>query len=263
MRVGIIGCGFIGSELAIFIDKSKKFRLIGLNDIDKNKVNGLIKRLKNNKPKFMELSYLIRKSDLIIESASGEVIKKILLNKNLDNANKKLIIMSTGGLVENISLLKGIKKCEIFLPSGAIAGLDSIKAISGRIRSLSLTTMKPARSLENAPYVAKNKIKLNDIKAKKIIFEGSLKNAIRGFPQNINVGATLYLASKFNGIKIKIVADPHTRFNIHEIKAVGNFGEIKIITKNVPSKNPRTSYLAVLSAVHMIKNIKNNLKIGN
>ena len=52
----------------------------------------------------------------------------------------------------------------------------------------------------------------------------------------------------------------NTKFNIHEIEAVGDFGEIKAITRNVPSKNPRTSYLAVLSAIHAIKN---NLKIGN
>ena len=61
MKVGIIGCGFIGSELAHFIDKVKNFELIGLNDIDKNKVNDLIKDLRKNKPKFMEIDELIKK----------------------------------------------------------------------------------------------------------------------------------------------------------------------------------------------------------
>lgn len=262
MKVGIIGCGFIGNELARFIENSKEFRLIGVNDSDRSKAYDLIKNSKS-KPYFMELKGIIKKSDLIIESASGEVIKKILLNKNLDKANKKLILMSTGGLAENPSLLKKIKKCEIFLPSGAIAGLDSIKAVSGKIKSLSLTTVKPARSLENAAYVTENKIKLKGIKSKKIIFEGTLNAAIKGFPQNINVAATLYLASRFRGIRVKIIADPNSRFNIHEIKAVGDFGEIRAITRNVPSKNPRTSYLALLSAIQAIKSIKTNVKIGN
>lgn len=262
MNVGIVGCGFIGNAIARFIDKNKEFRLVGINDIDADKAIDLAKNLKQ-KPKFMDLSCLIRKSELVIESASGKVIKKILSSKNLDKPGKKLIIMSTGGLVGSIGLLQRIKKCEIFLPSGAIAGLDSIKAVSGKIKSLGLTTTKPAGSLENATYITKNRIELRELKDKKTVFEGNLKEAVEGFPQNINVAATLYLASKFSRIKVKIVADPNANFNIHEIEAAGDFGIIKTATENVPSKNPSTSYLALLSAIQTIKNMKNNVKIGN
>lgn len=263
MKVGIIGCGFIGNELAMFLDKNKRFELIGFNDINKDKVNILIDKLKDNKPKFTNIDDLIKKSDLIIESATKKVIKKILKNKNLDKKGKKLLIMSTGGLIGNLSLLNNIKNCEILLPSGAISGLDAIKSVSGRIKSLNLTTTKPIKGLENAPYVVKDKINLKNLKAKKVIFESGLKEAINGFPQNINVVATLFLASKFKNIKVKIVADPNTKFNTHEIEAKGDFGILKTTTINLPSKNPRTSYLAVLSAIQTIKNIKNNIKIGN
>mgnify|MGYP001564165484 FL=1 len=56
MNVGIIGCGFIGSETAQFIDKNNEFGLIALNDIDKDKATDLIKKLRNSNPKFMELN---------------------------------------------------------------------------------------------------------------------------------------------------------------------------------------------------------------
>ena len=262
MKVGIIGCGFIGSEIAYFIDKNREFKLIGLNDIDKNKVNELIKNLKH-KPLFMGLNDLIKNSDLIIESATKNIIRDILSNKNLDKKYKKLLIMSTGGLIKSLNLLNKIKNCEILLPSGAIAGLDAIKSASGRIRSLTLTTTKPIQGLGGTPYILKNRIDLKKISREKIIFEGSLKDAISGFPQNINVAATLFLASKFKNIKVKIIADPNTKYNLHEIEAAGDFGVIKAATKNIPSKNPRTSYLAVLSVIQAIKNTKDNLKIGN
>lgn len=262
MKAGIIGCGFIGSEIASFIDKNKNIELIGLNDIDKNKVKILIKKLKSNKPKFMEIGELIRKSDLIIESATKNIVNDILSNKNLDNKNKKLLIMSTGGLTTNLDLLNKIKNCEILLPSGAIAGLDAIKSVSGKIKSLTLTTTKPVKGLEGAPYLVNNKINLSGLKEKKVIFEGNLKEAVNGFPQNINVAATLFLASKFKNMKVEIVADPNTKYNTHEIGAVGDFGVINTKTQNLPSKNPKTSYLAVLSAIQAIKNIKNNVKIG-
>jgi|SRR3989338_6026468 len=263
MKAGIIGCGFIGGELAQFIDKNKDFELIGLNDIDKSKPGELKNQLKNNNPEAMEIDELITKSDLIVESAKKDVIEKILKNENLNKKGKKLLIMSTGGLINCLDSLKKIKNCEIILPSGAICGLDAIKSVSGSIDSLALTTTKPAKSLEGAPFIVKNGMDLKNLKEKKIIFEGSLKDAIEGFPQNINVAATLFLASKFEGIKIKIVADPNTRFNTHEIEARGDFGIIKATTQNLPSKNPRTSYLAVMSAINVLKEIKDNIKVGN
>ncbi len=263
MKVGIIGCGFIGSEIAKFIDKDGSFQLIALNDIDKNKTSDLVKKLGINKPKYAGLNDLIKKCELIIESATKNIIKEILSNKNLDKKGKKLLIMSTGGLIGNLNLLKKMKKCEILLPSGAIAGLDAIKSVSGKIKSLALTTTKPVKGLEGAPYILKNNIDLSNIKGKRIIFEGNLSDAVNGFPQNVNVAATLFLASKFNSIRVKIVADSDTKFNAHEIQATGDFGVITIKTQNLPSKNPKTSYLAVLSAIQAIKNIKNNVKVGN
>ena len=262
MKVGIIGCGFIGSELAQFIDRNKYFKLIGLNDYDKNKYFALIKKLKN-KPKLMALNGIIKKCDLIVESATKNIVESILKNKNLGKKGKKLLVMSTGGLIGSLSLLNKIKNCEVLLPSGAIAGLDALKAVSGKINSLVLTTTKPIKGLEGAPYILKNKVKLKNIKNKKVIFEGNLKDAIKGFPQNINVAATLFLATRFKRIKIKIVADPKTKFNTHEIEASGSFGKIYAATKNVPSKNPRTSYLAVLSAINVIVSLNNKIKVGN
>jgi len=263
MKVGIIGCGFIGSELAKFIDKNNDCKLIGLNDIDKDKIDILIKKLKNNKPKLMDLDALIENSELIIESATKDALKEILSNRNIDEKGKKLLIMSTGGLIGNLDLLGKIKNCGVLLLSGAISGLDAIKAVSGKIRSLSLTTTKPVKALEDAPYIVKNNVNLRGLKNQKVIFQGDLKDAIKGFPQNINVAATLFLASKFNYIKVKIIADPITKLNKHKIICQGDFGRITTITENMPSKNPRTSWLAVLSAINMLKNLKNNVRVGN
>lgn len=263
MKVGIIGCGFIGNEIADFIDKNKGFKLIALNDIDVNKVNGLIKKLRNNKPKFMGLNDLIRKSDLIVESAAKSTVGKILSNKNLDKKDKKLLIMSTGGLISNLHLLNKIKNCQIYLPSGAIAGLDAIKSVSKEIASLTLTTTKSPKSLEGAPFIIERGIDLRNFKNKKIIFEGNLKDAINGFPQNVNVAATLFLASKFRNIKVRVIADPSARFNTHEILAAGRFGRVQITTNSLPSKNPRTSYLAVLSAINILESLGSSIKIGN
>tara|TARA_Y100000310_G_scaffold345853_1_gene471419 strand:- start:4175 stop:4966 length:792 start_codon:yes stop_codon:yes gene_type:complete len=263
MKVGIIGCGNIGTEIALFIDQNKDFELNFLCDANNNNVEELQKKLSNNKPNIVSIGDLITNSDLIIESAGKDAVKDILNTLDLEQGEKKLLIMSTGGIIENLEIFNKIKNCEIFAPSGAIAGLDAIKAVSGKISSLIFTTTKPVKGLKDAPYITKNNINLDELKDKKVIFEGNLKEAVDGFPKNINVAATLFLASKFDNIKIKIIADPNIKTNIHEISCKGSFGEIIAKTDTLPSKNPKTSYIAILSAIQTLRNFKNNKKIGS
>lgn len=262
IKVGLIGCGNIGTELAVFIDKNKNFNLNSLTDIEEDNIERILKKIKSN-PKIFSLERAIRNSDLIIEAANNDVVKKILQQKSLDNKGKKILVMSSGGLFENKNLLKKIMFCEIHVPSGAIAGLDAIKAVSENIQSLELKTTKPVNGLMNAPFVLKNNMNLNLLVQQEKIFEGNLREAILGFPQNINVAASLYLASSFEQLKISIYADPATQFNTHEITCKGSFGFISATTKNFPSTNPKTSYLAILSALSVLKNMTENLKSGN
>ncbi len=262
MKTGIIGCGNIGTELALFLDKEPDFDLKYLCDVNIAHAQELKKKIGNGQ-KVTSIGELITNSELIIESAGKDAVRDILNTLDLDQKGKKLLIMSTGGVIENFNSFNKIKNCEIYMPSGAIAGLDTIKAASGKISSLTLTTTKPLKGLKDAPYIAENNINLDELEDKKIIFEGNLENAVKGFPKNINVAATLFLASKFDNIQIKIIADPGAKTNIHEIDCKGTFGEITAKTDNLPSKNPKTSYLAVLSAIQTLRNIKNNKKIGS
>ncbi|MBK5286512.1 MAG: DUF108 domain-containing protein [Bacteroidia bacterium] len=262
IKVVIIGCGNIGTELAYYLIKEKHFQLAALVDCDARNFFSLSKKLHRNFP-LTTIAESIEKADLIIEAANKDVVKEIFGSPKLDKKGKHLLVMSTGGLIENSRLLKKIKHCQIHIPSGAIAGLDAVKAASGKIEFLSLTTTKAASSLMHAPFVVKNKITLDEISSSRKIFEGNIKDAIRGFPQNINVAASLFLASTFRRIKISIIADPHTKYNTHEIICRGSFGEINTVTKNLPSRNPKTSYMAILSPIAVLKNINANISIGN
>ena len=241
MKVGLIGCGNIGKELASYIDSSDFFDLTYIHDISKENINSLIENL-SNKPKITDMDVLIEGSDLIIEAASKEAVKE-LFNYNLDG--KKVLIMTTGALLD-----LDIPDAEIIVPTGAISGIDSLKAVSSMIEKLELITTKPPKSLEL------------DIDEKKIIFEGNVQEAVQEFPKNINVAATIKLATGKDP-KIKIIADPEAKLNKHEIIAEGSFGKLHLITENVPSKNPKTSYLAILSAIQCLKNLENNIKIGS
>jgi len=261
MKVGLIGCGAIGTELAKFIDDNKDMQLIGLADIDEARINNLKKLLRNSQPESLDMDSVIEKSELVIEAASQKAAKELLIK--IKDKEKKAMFMSTGGLIGSIELLKN-SKSGIYVPSGAVSGIDGVKAASiGKIKSVSLTTTKHPNGLKDAPYVKENNIDISAINKKKAIFKGNLEDAIKGFPQNINVAATLSIASNFKKLKVKIVADPNAKTNTHEIRIVGDAGKIKIKTENVPSPaNPKTSYLAVLSAIATLKQITENARIG-
>jgi len=266
LRVGIVGCGTIGSILAKACksDLKNRVKLSGLCDIDESRAAALKKKLRLDAP-IVSLEKLIKRSDLVVEAASGKIASFVA--KKAISAGKDVMAMSVGGLLGNNKLF-GIaekKGCKIYLPSGAICGLDGVKsAASGNIRSASITTRKPPKGLMGAPYIKKKRINLNAIKSDKVIFQGSANEAIKAFPKNINVSAALSTAGiGAKKTQVKIIVSPGCKSNIHEIRLNGDFGTIYTRCENVPSKeNPKTSALAALSAVATLKGITTGLKVG-
>ncbi len=208
---------------------------------------------------------LIGRCDLVMEAASAQAVGELL--PLVIRQRKAMLILSAGGLLQYPELLRRARAREIplYLPSGALAGLDGIKAGAfGKLRQVILTTRKPPRAFAGAPEILRRKIRLSGLRAPKVIFEGPAAQAVRAFPQNINVAATLSLA----GIgpqrtRVRIVADPGLKINIHEVEAVGDFGRLQVRAENRPaSGNPKTSRLAVLSALATLEQILRSGRIG-
>jgi aspartate dehydrogenase len=127
-----------------------------------------------------------------------------------------------------------------------------------------ITTTKHPRGLQGSPYLVKNGISLDNLQESKIIFEGTAREAIEGFPANVNVSITLSFAGiGIDKTRVQIVADPDVTKTRHEITAEGAFGSIHSITEGVTAPgNPRTGYLAILSAMAMLNRIRNKARIG-
>lgn len=266
LKIGIIGCGAIGSKLAKVIDRELKDKaeIVSLCDIDKKGAERLCLALKS-KPKARELSDLVKMSDLVIEAAQAKISAHIL--KKAINAKKDIMLMSVGGLLNHKKLFKIAqeKGVKIYLPSGAISGIDAIKAANqARIKSVRLITRKPPKGLEGAPYIIKKKIDLKKIKSERILFDGSANEAVKGFPKNVNVSALLSLAGiGARKTRVTIITSPRFRRNSHQVEVEGDFGKLITKTENIPCPdNPKTSYLAILSAIATLKQILDSVKIG-
>jgi aspartate dehydrogenase len=275
-KVGIIGCGTIGSELALAIDrgKVKKAALVLLYDKVKNVAVELKSRLEHSSTTtFSNFSQFVsspafENADIIIEAASQEAVRKFA--KTIIQRGKDLLIMSIGALAEEDLLhelldIASKKEVNIYIPSGAIAGIDAIRSVKHLLESVTISTTKSPKALSGAPFFEKTRIKPESITKKRSIYEGTARDAVKKFPANVNVAAVLSIAGLgMDATKVKIIADPDITVNQHEIIAKGKFGEIKIVVRNTPSpSNPKTSYLAVLSALECIRSIcDDNIIIG-
>lgn len=269
IKVGIVGCGTIGEEICKAFDRGIiNATLTALSDRDLGSAQKMVDSLKHVKPKAMDVPELIEAVDLVVECASQSAVKEVVISALCKG--KDTMIMSVGaltdeGLLRHIRELACKNNCRVYLPSGAIVGLDGLKSASvAKIDSVLLTTRKPPRSLEDAPYILQHNINLDTLKKATIIFEGNAEEAVKGFPANVNVAATLSLAGAgAKRTKVRIIADPALKRNVHEILVEGDFGKFETRVENVPSPgNPKTSYLAALSAIATLKKIVEPIQIG-
>lgn len=266
IKVGIVGCGVIGTSIAVACRSrlAHAVELAGVCDIDEDKILILNRSLKK-RARALKLDQLIKKTDLVVEASSALISAKIV--ERCVKNNRDCLVMSVGGLLGRESLLeraleKGVK---VYIPSGAVCGIDALKAASvGKISSVTLTTRKPPKGLEGAPYLAKKGINVNAITTETVIFEGSARDAVKGFPANVNVSAVLSLAGigAANTI-VRIVTSPDYKKNVHEVEITGDSGRITTRTENVPSEaNPKTSALAIYSAIATLEGIARSVRIG-
>ena len=277
VKVAIIGCGAIGREIALSIDAKKisNCNLSILFDTDSMKLESLNKDLQS-KPSstFNDFNELITSNDyrdvnLVIEAASVQAAHTYMAT--ILKQRKDIMIMSMGAFSdpefhETIIKLLTDGDNNVYLPSGAIGGADIIRSVKDYIDEVTIVTTKSNKSLKGAPYFYNNGIDIDIIKEKKVIFDGNAINAIKEFPSNVNISALVSLAGiGFEKTRIIIVVDPKITSNQHEIKVKWKFGSFQIKVDNMPSPdNPKTSYLAILSAIECLRGIcTKNLKIGS
>ncbi len=266
VRVGIVGCGTIGTAVAqaCATRLCTQLQLIGICDTQPHRAQVLRRTLRGAIP-VLGLDRLAMQADIIVEAAHVNAVTSVLAAAI--RRKKDLLVMSVGGLIAHPALVKKIERSTIrvYVPSGALCGIDGLKAAGmGKIRSVVLTTRKPPAGLAGAPYIIAHKIDLAAIRRETVVFDGTAKAAVRGFPQNVNVAAVVALA----GIgaartRVRIVTSPVYTKNTHELEITSDSGMITTKTQNVPDPdNPKTSRLAIRAALATLVGSTNRIHIG-
>ncbi|MCQ8893407.1 MAG: aspartate dehydrogenase [Methanolinea sp.] len=250
IRIGLLGCGNIGHIIA---KNRENCEIVALYDQVFPRAQELAEICGGRAfPDFD--SFIAADFEYVVEAASVRAARQyggIALSRG-----KNLILLSVGALADPSfrETLLGVATAHgrrVFVPSGAVTGLDNLKVGQiSPIRRLLLRTTKSPGSLG---------VQATE---RRLVFRGKAHECIKEFPRNVNVSVALSLAAGRDA-DVELYADPEVSRNIHEIEAEGDFGEIYIRVSNVPSPdNPATSYLAALSILTLLRNLDSALVVG-
>lgn len=254
MKVGIVGCGAIGSEVARAASTMDGIEAVLLFDIDPDATKQL-RKLPRTKVA-ASAAALVAGVDLVIECANKGVVQTIV--RDALAVGKKAMLLTIGALAddklrEDLIALAKRHGGKIYLPSGAVMGVDGVKAAAeGDLKSVTLVTTKPPAGIQKGTD------------RWTMLFSGPAREAVEQFPKNVNVAATLSLAGLgFDQTHVQVAIDPLATRNSHKVIIEGSFGRARIEVENLPSPtNPATSYLASLSAIALLRRIVSPIEIG-
>lgn len=155
---------------------------------------------------------LYREAELIVECATADVLKADI-TEILTYCD--LLMFSVTAFCDESFEQQALELCarhgrHIYLPHGAILGLDGLYDARPLLREVRITTTKSPKSLG-----------LPDGE-RAVVYEGPTREACRKFPRNVNVHATVALAGiGFDRTFSSIIADPLVTTNSHLIEVLG------------------------------------------
>lgn len=262
MNIGLIGVGTIGKFLLEKLNQGNVipgYQITAVFD-DRGKSEEKLDTLSQefNFTVYNELDLFLQSPvDLVVECANIDVVKQYagqIIHE------KDLLLISVGALADpllykELHTIATLRNRKVYLPTGAIGGLDMLRAanVLDGLDAVTLETRKPVQALS-----------IGAIEKETIIYEGSAKDAIVKFPENANIAIILSLAGiGVDETKVWIIADPLTDKNTHHLKARGDFGKLELKLENNPSPtNPKTSYLTALSILASLKSLDDVITIG-
>jgi len=250
MKIGLLGCGNIGHIIAVH---ASGFTISAVYDKVPERAEE-IAALAGAQSYEDFSTFLAADTDIIVKAASVNAARTYTLD--VLGAGKDIVIMSVGALTDKdfrhkvraAAIEHGRK---VYLPSGAIFGLDNLKI--GRISRISRLLLRTTKSPASLGITSDSR---------RMIFSGKANECIKAFPKNVNVSVAMSLAAG-QDTDVELWVDPAVDRNVHEIFFDGDFGEAYIKVTNFTSPdNPATSYLAALSILCLLEKLSDPIIVG-
>ncbi|MGH6816204.1 MAG: NAD(P)-binding domain-containing protein, partial [Hyphomicrobiaceae bacterium] len=155
LRVAIAGLGAIGLQAARAVDAGKisGITLAAVSARDAEKARRTFAAFRTLPP-ILPLADLADAADVVIECVPAAHFRDVA--EPAVRRGRIFMPLSVGALLEHFDLVDLALQtgARILVPSGAILGLDAIRAVGeGKVHSVRLVTRKPPASLIGAPFL--------------------------------------------------------------------------------------------------------------
>lgn len=265
--VAIAGLGAIGMRVARALDggEIEGMELAAISARDRERAAQRLAAF-SRPPVVVALDELAAHGDIVIECAPKAVFAD--LARSVIEAGRIFMPLSVGALLDHMDLVDRARQtgARIIVPTGALIGLDTVRAMAvGRIHEVTLITRKPPRGLAGAPHLVANDIDVEALTRATRVFEGTAREAARGFPANVNVAAALSLAGIGpDETRVEVWADPEIDRNMQSVHIASDSGEAEMTIRNIPSdENPRTGRITALSVIACLQRMTAPLVAGS
>lgn len=204
-NIAFLGCGKIGQSLLTHAKEEGYANIAFIEDPYVQFADETV--IKEPDEQYYE------KADLIIECATAGVLKEHIeiILKHADLLMFSVTAFSDKAFSEQVDELCKTYHHSVYLPHGAILGLDGI--FDGRRvwKSVTIETIKSPKSLGREDT------------ERTVVYEGPTRQVCGLYPRNVNVHAAIALAGiGFDKTQSKIISDPKVTTNAHRIILKGD-----------------------------------------
>lgn len=204
-KIGLLGCGKIGQNILEDLSYGEDVEITFIQDpFCKMETDYLILTEADES--------ILGQTDLVIESAMADVLKQNadIILQYCDMMIFSVTAFSDEQFYNHVQFLLEKYHHKIYLPHGAILGIDGIADGKKVIESVCIETTKNPRSLGRTDM------------ERTVLYDGSCREACKLYPRNVNVHATVALAGiGFDRTRSVIISDPAVNTNTHIIHVKG------------------------------------------
>lgn len=252
-RVAVIGFGAIGRDVAERLAQGAipALKLAGVSARGLDRVRRQTAAMKPP-PLVGPLADVVAHADIVVEAATAAAFPEIAT-----------AVLSEGKILVPVSLsaiphMTGFHELaarhggKVFLPSGAMLGLDIVKAAAedGIGRALVRMRLKP-ESLVNEPFVKKAGLDLGAALVEPIlVFRGTVREAALALPNHCNNPVALALAGAgYENTLVEVIAEPGLPGALIEVEIDAETVSVRLSSQNLPPKLPGSASRIIASSV--------------
>jgi aspartate dehydrogenase len=210
-RIGLLGCGSIGGFLArhVLAEPADGTMELGyVYDLDDKRMQDIPPPCRVTQ----QAEMLARPADLVVEAAHADLVKAVAVRlvQQSDLLLFSLTALADDAFRSDLDSAAVQHGHKVYLPHGAILGIDGLVDAGPTLQSVTITTTKSPASLGLPPD------------SYQVVFEGPTREACAKFPRNVNVHAAVAMGGLgFDRTRSRIVADPAVSTNAHLVEVEG------------------------------------------